>query len=264
MSTSPTVYLRQGIVGVRNKAPLVGPLIDAGYGIASGKNPVDAAGKAIFGAAGGALGGGAAGFLGIPSGPGAVLAGMGGYGLGYTAGTSLYDTVKENLGNLQLPAGGMPGADFLSGIGLQKPSKRPLMNLPRSVNTNLAAYDESVTLPGVSSAGNAGSYRPTPEDRAYEQEKSRALQLAEQDQLAKKYQVADLTKQYNSASTPEEKQRIGLQIWATTNPQLAQSVSPRQVGYEQAQAVVKPPKDDKLDQTQKALLKQAFRRQLKK
>ena len=29
--------------------------------------------------------------------------------------------------------------------------------LPRSVNTNLAAYDESVTLPTVSSAGNAGS-----------------------------------------------------------------------------------------------------------
>lgn len=115
----------------------------------------------------------------------------------------------------------------------------------------------------------AGEYqaRPTavtPEDRAYEQEKSRALQLAEQDQLAKKYQVADLTKQYNSASTPEEKQRIGLQIWATTNPQLAQSVSPRQVGYEQAQAVVEAPKDDKLDQTQKALLKQAFRRQLNK
>ena len=34
---------------------------------------------------------------------------------------------------------------------------RPLMNLPRSVNTNLAAYDEGVTLPNVSSAGNAGS-----------------------------------------------------------------------------------------------------------
>jgi len=34
-----------------------------------------------------------------------------------------------------------------------------LMNLPPSVNTNLAAYDEGVTLPSVSSAGNMGSFR---------------------------------------------------------------------------------------------------------
>ena len=125
----------------------------------------------------------------------------------------------------------------------------------------IAAGTQKLT---VGNSGLINQPPSTPEDRAYEQEKSRALQLAEQDQLAKKYQVADLTQEYNSASTPEEKQRIGLQIWATTNPQLAQSVTPRQVGYEQAQAVVKPPKDDKLDQTQKALLKQAFRRQLKK
>ena len=123
---------------------------------------------------------------------------------------------------------------------------------------------EQLYKAAVGNSGLINQLPSTPEERAYNQEKSRALQLAEQDQLAKKYRVADLTQQYNSASTPEEKQRIGLQIWATTNPQLAQSVSPRQVGYEQAQAVVKPPKDDKLDQTQKALLKQAFQRQLKK
>ena len=34
-----------------------------------------------------------------------------------------------------------------------------LMNLPPSVNTNLAAYDEGVTLPSVASAGNIGSFR---------------------------------------------------------------------------------------------------------
>ena len=34
---------------------------------------------------------------------------------------------------------------------------RGLLNLPRSVNTNLAAYDSSVTLPGMYSSGNAGS-----------------------------------------------------------------------------------------------------------
>lgn len=101
-------------------------------------------------------------------------------------------------------------------------------------------------------------------DRAYEAEKRRALQLAEQDQLSKKYQVADLTKAYNAAATPEEKERIGLQIWATTNPQLTQAVKPGQVGYEQAQAAIKTPGLDKLSQTQQALLKQAFQKQLNK
>ena len=50
-----------------------------------------------------------------------------------------------------------------------------------------------------------------PAQRNYEAEKSRAAQLAMQDQLSKKYQVADLTKAYNTA-TPEEKEKIGLQI----------------------------------------------------
>ena len=74
-------------------------------------------------------------------------------------------------------------------------------------------------------------------DRAYQQEKSRVAQLAAQDELAKKYNVADLTKAYNTASTPEEKEKIGLQIWATTNPQLAQKLKPGQLGYQETQAV---------------------------
>jgi hypothetical protein len=73
--------------------------------------------------------------------------------------------------------------------------------------------------------------------RNYESEKRRAEQLAAQDQLAKKYDVANLTKAYNTASTPEEKEKIGLQIWATTNPQLAQKLKPGQLGYEETQAV---------------------------
>ena len=101
-------------------------------------------------------------------------------------------------------------------------------------------------------------------DRSYEAERRRALQLAEQDQLAKKYQVADLAKAYNTAATPEEKQRIGLQIWATTNPQLTQGVKPGQVGYEQAQAAINTPGLNQLSQTQRALLKQALQRQLNK
>jgi hypothetical protein len=70
--------------------------------------------------------------------------------------------------------------------------------------------------------------------RNYEAEKSRATQLAAQDQLSKKYQVADLTKAYNTAATPEEKEKIGLQIWATTNPELAAKLKPGQTGYQEA------------------------------
>lgn len=73
-----------------------------------------------------------------------------------------------------------------------------------------------------------------PAQRNYEAEKRRASQLAMQDQLSKKYQVADLTKAYNTAATPEEKEKIGLQIWATTNPELAQKLKPGQTGYSEA------------------------------
>jgi hypothetical protein len=68
-------------------------------------------------------------------------------------------------------------------------------------------------------------------DRSYQQEKARVTQLTEQDPMFKKYQVAELTKAYNTAS-PEEKNKIGLQIWAATNPTLAKKVSPGQVGYQ--------------------------------
>jgi len=74
-------------------------------------------------------------------------------------------------------------------------------------------------------------------DRDYESQKRRAEQLAQQDQLSKKYRVADLTKAYNTAATPEEKEKIGLEIWATTNPQLAQKLKPGQLGYEQVQSI---------------------------
>jgi hypothetical protein len=55
----------------------------------------------------------------------------------------------------------------------------------------------------------------TPAERAYQQEKARVTQMTEQDPMFKKYQVAELTKAYNTAS-PEEKNKIGLQIWAAT------------------------------------------------
>lgn len=84
------------------------------------------------------------------------------------------------------------------------------------------------------SSPNVFSTMESPAQRAEQQERSRIAQMTEQDPLFKKYQVADLTKAYNAAATPEEKERIGLQIWATTNPQLAQKLKPGQVGYQEA------------------------------
>jgi hypothetical protein len=72
-----------------------------------------------------------------------------------------------------------------------------------------------------------------PADRAYQQEKARVTQMTEQDPMFKKYQVAELTKAYNTAS-PEEKNKIGLQIWAATNPELAQNLRPGQTGFSEA------------------------------
>jgi len=90
--------------------------------------------------------------------------------------------------------------------------------------------------------GNMASYVPrsttfasvdTPSQRAEKVERSRIAQMSEQDPLFKKYRVAELTKAYNTAS-PEDKEKIGLEIWATTNPQLARKLKPGQLGYTQA------------------------------
>jgi hypothetical protein len=72
--------------------------------------------------------------------------------------------------------------------------------------------------------------KAAPADRAYAAEKERARQLTEQDPLFKKYQVAELSKQYNAA-TGDEREKIGMQIWAQTNPQLAAKMKPGQTGY---------------------------------
>lgn len=74
-------------------------------------------------------------------------------------------------------------------------------------------------------------------ERAEKQERSRVAQITQQDPLFKKYRVAELTKAYNTAS-PEDKEKIGLEIWATTNPQLAQKLKPGQLGYTRATSAV--------------------------
>ena len=74
------------------------------------------------------------------------------------------------------------------------------------------------------------SHGGSPQDRAYHEEATRVAQQTAQNPLFQKYQVADLTKQYNTASSPAEKQRIGLQIWSQTNPLLAAKLSAGQMG----------------------------------
>jgi hypothetical protein len=103
--------------------------------------------------------------------------------------------------------------------------------LPRSGGT-LAAVTPSLNT-GGGGGGGGGDTRVVVEERNYQAEKARAAQLAEQDQLSKKYRVADLTKAYNAAQG-EEKEKLGLEIWATTNPQLAAKLKPGQLGYTEA------------------------------
>ena len=73
-------------------------------------------------------------------------------------------------------------------------------------------------------------------DREYQSHVSSMAQQTAQNPLFQKYQVADLTKQYNTAASPAEKQRIGLEIWAQTNPLLAAKLKSGQTGYAEAQA----------------------------
>lgn len=117
--------------------PLIGGAIDYGLRVSSGENPIDAFGRVVSGTVGGTLGTLGAGALSIPSGPGAVVAGLAGGAAGYTGGVALYDQLRAEPQQIR----GRSGA------------KRATEN---------AAYDESVTLPAVGSAGNAGGYSPPP------------------------------------------------------------------------------------------------------
>ena len=99
----------------------------------------------------------------------------------------------------------------------------------QSPKTGSATMD-ALNTPGVQSRFIQDAVTGSPADRAYAAEKERARQLTEQDPLFKKYQVAELSKQYNAA-TGDEREKIGMQIWAQTNPQLAAKMKPGQTGY---------------------------------
>ena len=113
------------------------------------------------------------------------------------------------------------------GLGTPGPSLRDYG--PEYKERELAAGAAAEQFrPGAGFPGQQGAA-----DRAYQQEKARVTQMTEQDPMFKKYKVAELTKAYNTAS-PEEKNKIGLQIWATTNPELAAKLKPGQTGYQEA------------------------------
>ena len=157
---------------------------------------------------------------------------------------NLYDYLNQQsprilsaLGNF-FKSSGLP-AYAMSGPGLQKVkqerSKAEGLYGRYTPSSAQQQIKPEAVVPRVQEEKTFAAYSPAVE-RAYQQEKARATQLAEQDPLAKKYRVAELTKAYNTAS-PEEKEKIGLEIWATTNPRLAQKLQPGQLGYEQAQSV---------------------------
>ena len=149
------------------------------------------------------------------------------------------DKVQQILGN----AGLIPTRDDRKRMsaGLAKEGQNYTVNgiqydfkTGRAINPPASVFNPPVNT--LSTFGAAETAFQNLAERAETQERSRIAQLTAQDPLVKKYQVAELTKAYNTAS-PEDKERIGLQIWATTNPALAKQVRPGQVGYQTSAAM---------------------------
>ena len=120
----------------------------------------------------------------------------------------------EAIGNIFQPGVRNPGVvqafkNWINPVGYQGYAELPAR--PAGMNT----AQPTVTVQG---------------EREYQAEKSRVAQLTEQDPLFKKYQVAELSKQYNAAKG-DEREKIGMQIWAQTNPQLAAKLRPGATGY---------------------------------
>jgi len=125
---------------------------------------------------------------------------------------------------------GFLAAPFIPNTPGTTTQKPPIKKLPPgSTESELAA--------GAGFPGQQQQVSSDPRQRAQDQERSRVAQMTEQDPLFKKYRVAELTKAYNTAS-PEDKEKIGLEIWATTNPTLARELKPGQLGYTQATSAI--------------------------
>ena len=161
------------------------------------------------------------------------------------AGDGTLDSISENLSPEQQALRDKLLKERIA-AGSQKATvgNSGLMNMPPSVNTNLAAYAEGVTLPAVGSAGNAGGYNPgtsqeatapisqlLPQDRAYAKERARVEAMVKSN--------PDMQKQDIAAARAKVRDQ-GLAEWAKANPELAKNVRPGQVGYEIARDVAYP------------------------
>jgi hypothetical protein len=172
-----------------------------------------------------------------------ISAGIGALGAGASA---LARPVPSKQAAPFIPAGGGMGGG--RGSLAREIQDRPVVN-PEFLRPDYSGagerarrfqeYKTGMDIPGANTdySDRLATAQNTPLNRSYQQEASRVAQMTEQDPLFKKYQVADLTKAYNTAKTPEEKERIGLQIWATTNPSLASCLRPGQTGYQTSAAM---------------------------
>ena len=155
-----------------------------------------------------------------------------------TIGSSLQSQFNQFFGGGQKPDGGRA-------IGTQavlngKPVYWAGYGWQQQTGQGTSATLNALNAPGVQNRfiqdRIAAPHGGTPEERAHKENAINAAQQAANNPLFQKYQVADLTKQYNEAKTPEQRQSIGLQIWAQTNPQLAAKLKQGQVGYVEAQS----------------------------
>jgi len=126
----------------------------------------------------------------------------------------------EAIGNIFQPGVKNPGVvqafkNWVNPVGYQGYAELPAR--PAGMNT---AQPTVAVQTNTTPAG----------EREYQAEKSRVAQLTEQDPLFKKYQIAELSKQYNAAKG-DEREKIGMQIWAQTNPDLARNLKPGATGY---------------------------------
>lgn len=147
----------------------------------------------------------------------------------------------SQLGKGNIPYAGKPRFSPDQMRAMTAPGLAPQAPRPNSSNLNgiqMGKYGPTDWNPSANpSAASTAGFSAPPAERAYQSAKAEATAMSESDPLFKKYQVADLTKAYNAAKSPEEKERLGLQIWATTNPALAQKLKPGQTGYQEASSL---------------------------
>jgi hypothetical protein len=152
-------------------------------------------------------------------------------------GTSIAGGLTSEAGvGIPLVAGGMALSSAAHGLGNEAQYRwNQLMGQggPQSPNgIQTGKYGRTDWNPSANPSTQRGSQQAA--DRAYQSHVASVAQQTAQNPLFQKYQVADLTKQYNTAANPAEKQRLGLEIWAQTNPLLAAKLKSGQVGYAEA------------------------------